>query len=499
MLQIFELFSTSAQACKVFRSIPEQAAHVIRCVMLRDPGMYGVLAARSGVKELLLRGVLCKSSKEVREFFQQLIYFLCENVNDPRAEALKNPLGDFLATIMLDMKKMFTSEEESAELCEVLITCLETYQSQTKSQPLALFDPTEKLRDALLTLKGYKSGEASLERVEPDKGLLGLLKVADKLMSMLEYPRDLPLPLRLEWIQELLFSCLFPLKEDGRAGYRFKCKAAVSRVCAFKMLESVTNYDANCISYVLRECLSRIPEKLAEPITWDYNPERDKKSSTGYVGIHNLGCVCYMISMIQQFFMVPPFRNALLSVPVLDPPKLDNPFGIDDNMLRQFQLIFCHLQNSSRQDYTPYQFCFAFKGSDGKPTNTAVQQDAHEFLNILFDRLERRLKETKYKQLLQSVFGGKLCNQLICKACGRVKNNYEDMYTLSLEIKNQRTLGEAIEKFISGTLVSDYFCEGCKTKVEVVKRTLFSSLPNVLIVHLQRFTYNFDLGINEKV
>jgi ubiquitin carboxyl-terminal hydrolase 9/24 len=40
----------------------------------------------------------------------------------------------------------------------------------------------------------------------------------------------------------------------------------------------------------------------------------EEKSSTGYVGIKNLGCICYMLSLFQQLFMIQGFRNDLLSV-----------------------------------------------------------------------------------------------------------------------------------------------------------------------------------------
>ena len=41
---------------------------------------------------------------------------------------------------------------------------------------------------------------------------------------------------------------------------------------------------------------------------------REEKSSTGYVGIKNLGCICYMLSLFQQLFMIQSFRNDLLTV-----------------------------------------------------------------------------------------------------------------------------------------------------------------------------------------
>ncbi len=41
-------------------------------------------------------------------------------------------------------------------------------------------------------------------------------------------------------------------------------------------------------------------------------PKLDAKSTHGFVGIKNLGCICYMNAMLQQFFMTPTFRYAIL-------------------------------------------------------------------------------------------------------------------------------------------------------------------------------------------
>lgn len=67
---------------------------------------------------------------------------------------------------------------------------------------------------------------------------------------------------------------------------------------------------------------------------------------------------------------------------------------IDDNMLRQLQLLFGHLELSERAMVDPTEFCFSFKQFDGQPTNTGVQRDAQEFLNEFFDNLDKRLKNT---------------------------------------------------------------------------------------------------------
>ena len=33
-----------------------------------------------------------------------------------------------------------------------------------------------------------------------------------------------------------------------------------------------------------------------------------------HCGLQNLGCICYMLSVMQQFFMITPFRQGILQV-----------------------------------------------------------------------------------------------------------------------------------------------------------------------------------------
>lgn len=133
-----------------------------------------------------------------------------------------------------------------------------------------------------------------------------------------------------------------------------------------------------------------------------------------------------------------------------------------------------HLELSERQDYNPMEFCFAFKDLDGNPTNTAEQKDAQEFLNLAFDRIENMLRETSRKYLLQSVFGGKTCSQMLCTECGKVKNRIEDFYNLSLTVKDIKSMHDSLQKMIEGEVINDYQCDGCNKKVDLSKRTLIS-------------------------
>ena len=58
-----------------------------------------------------------------------------------------------------------------------------------------------------------------------------------------------------------------------------------------------------------------------------------------------------------------------------------------DDFLSQLQQLYVHLEWSQKQYYDPSTFCLAVKDSQGKPINTAIQEDAHEFLNTAFDKI----------------------------------------------------------------------------------------------------------------
>lgn len=168
-------------------------------------------------------------------------------------------------------------------------------------------------------------------------------------------------------------------------------------------------------------------------------------------------------------------------------------------MLHQLQKLISHLELSERNEYNPKPFCFAFKEFDGSPTNTAEQKDAQEFLNLLFDRLETALKPTTRKHLVEGIFGGKMCSQMVCPECGKMKNRMEDYLNLSLPVKGVKSIEESLQKQVEGEIIDDYMCDGCNRKVDLQKRTMIASTPNILVVHLQRICFNFDTFQNDKV
>ena len=222
-----------------------------------------------------------------------------------------------------------------------------------------------------------------------------------------------------------------------------------------------------------------------------------------HVGLKNIGCICYVNSILQQMYMVPSFRYAIMSSDDLKAPNYQTSFfnnnRFDDNLLHQLQKTYTYLTYSEKQAYNPKDFCASFKDFDGAPINPMIQQDSQEFFNNLCDKIENSLKNTKYRYIIDNIFTGKTCSSVICDDCNTISNRFENFYNLTLEVKNIKNLYESLQKLISPEKIDQFNCEVCKKKVTITKRNSLAKLPNVLFVHLKRFYMNYESEQTEKI
>ena len=233
------------------------------------------------------------------------------------------------------------------------------------------------------------------------------------------------------------------------------------------------------------------PEKYKKGV-----PEATNKKKEGHVGLYNLGAICYLNSILQQFFMCKSFSRHFLKSSDSDVPEASK----DENHFHQLQRLFSFLELSERQYFNPVYFCFSFKDWDEMPINTAIQSDSQEFISMLIDKMEESLKPTKYKYLFNSVFGGKYVSQIKClNGCNSVRYRFEDFFTLSLEVKSFNNIYASLDAYIQEEKIDGLDCESCKKKVSINKKTMLSDLPNVLIIHLKRLYYDYEAEKNVKV
>ena len=321
--------------------------------------------------------------------------------------------------------------------------------------------------------------------------------------------------LSTEELQEKFNNCVFINKDKLNDSSILRSKNVDLKNACYSLILSILKDSYNKYNEFL-DMLKRLNENnnnknnnkrtsnnnINNAISKRWNNTSFNEKRENHVGIKNLGCICYMNSMLQQFFMVQTFRYNILNVDDNISPELNrnNQHNVDDNFLHQVQRMFSYLDLSDRDDYNPSGFCFSFKDWDGNPINVSIQQDSQEFLNKFLDTLEEQIKHSHNKYMINSVFGGKTCSEIICEeGCGNVKYRFELFNNLNLEVRNQSTLDKSLEKFIIPEKIDNYFCETCQKKVTITKRNSLSELPNVLIIYLPRITYNYEIERNEKI
>ena len=206
-----------------------------------------------------------------------------------------------------------------------------------------------------------------------------------------------------------------------------------------------------------------------------------------------------MNSLIQQFFMTVPFRKELLRVNTDTTSIVEEKMQDNVNLLKELQTIFAFLQESSKKFYDTRPFCSLYK-VDGRPVDCSTQHDANEFFNLFTDRIEEALKFYGKGHLLKDVFGGTLLHQIIYD--DNVSERPENFNIISLEVKNKRNIMESLDLYVQGEMLegnNQYYSDKLEKHVDALKRTLIKDLPNVLILHLKRFDFDFSLMVNRKI
>ena len=299
-------------------------------------------------------------------------------------------------------------------------------------------------------------------------------------------------------IEEPLFINLEAIKQNIQNIENKEIPKEIKEICSQYLIEilkcsSNENILTKIIS-IIKTFGSDKSEKQEEEnlIQKQKSPPSFKKYD--HVGLKNLGCICYMNSILQQVYMVPTFRYAIMGykgIPLQDP-------NLDD-ALNQLQIMYSYLTLSEKEDYNPKKFCQVFKDFDGNPINVMIQQDSQEFFNNFFDKMENYLRDNKYKYIINDVFIGRTCSSVICDSCKHVSNRFEDFYNLTLEVKNINNLTDSLHKLITPEIIDDFKCSNCNKNVTINKRTSLSDLPNILVFHLKRFYMNYEIERTEKI
>ncbi|XP_065887407.1 ubiquitin carboxyl-terminal hydrolase 9X-like isoform X3 [Dysidea avara] len=335
----------------------------------------------------------------------------------------------------------------------------------------------------------------------------------------------------MQLIEKLVHEFLFPAsklfaesKTIDAFDYKEKssitpiCNGTDSRTAAFKLLTALCN---GCVEnlrtlYGLLHSLFYTGED-APVVAWGYNLDIESRPKGGFVGLKNGGATGYMNVILQQLYMIPDIRKGVLSVEkaaecleeyekeatLTAKEKSKGVSGLrqsnerkDTNkkVLTQLQAIFGHLLLGCVKIHTPKGFWRDFR-LWGCPVNVREPGDAFEFFNCLMDAVDEGLKAHKEKPVIARVLGGIFADQKICKGCQHRYSREEPFTALNVDVRCRNNLYESLDTFVKGYLLEGfnaYHCEKCNKKIDTLKRLCIKKLPQILVIKLKRFDYDWE-------
>ena len=238
----------------------------------------------------------------------------------------------------------------------------------------------------------------------------------------------------------------------------------------------------------------------------DVNPDtdmdHDSESDTFVprIGLSNMGNTCFMNSILQCLMHCPPLIRSLQRGATLNTQRKKHP------VIRAFAAL---VNAEDDTVVTPRAMKLAIRTVMPRFGGYA-QHDAHEFLAALLDGLHEEMKRpatqavasqdasvaawSQYRardaSAVCDAVAGQLQSTLQCNVCNHTSTTYDPAWTWSVPVAS--TLDACMVAFAqSECLDGDDAprCESCQGARPTSKQLGLWRLPEVLIVHLKRFSF----------
>ncbi|XP_025076742.1 ubiquitin carboxyl-terminal hydrolase 3-like isoform X2 [Pomacea canaliculata] len=248
-------------------------------------------------------------------------------------------------------------------------------------------------------------------------------------------------------------------------------------------------------------------------------------------GLRNLGNTCFMNAVLQSLSNIQHFCGYIKQLPSLEDKavkikkynhaKKSRDLGGEDLLVvEELRKILVALWQGNKTAISPeslftviWKVVPRFRGYQ--------QQDAHEFMRYLLDRLHSELLQLLpyptsnspfitpkgTSTIVTAIFGGLLQNEVHCLICGMESKKHDPFLDLSLDIPNQFAmrsgkpkegepvcrLSDCLHSFTDVEELEEselYYCGSCKRRQKSTKKFWIRRLPNVLCLHLKRFRWS---------
>ncbi|XP_051874065.1 ubiquitin carboxyl-terminal hydrolase 47-like isoform X8 [Pristis pectinata] len=222
-----------------------------------------------------------------------------------------------------------------------------------------------------------------------------------------------------------------------------------------------------------------------------------KKSPKGFAGIHNQGATCYLNTLLQTLYMSPEVKDAINRLnekPIQSKKNLNKNISIDHQLKELFEKLDAK-ETGNTHGITRNLGIKVYK-----------QQDVAEYFRKIVNKLaEESDGETcNISQIYQS----KVINSLTCLECNVEAPEECCLLDIPLPIhlndcgSRIESVNAALQDFLKVvTLDGDNlcYCETCHKKTKTEMRYYFERLPQILVLQLKRFEFDYSMMTLKKL